>query len=114
MNRNEFIIATAVILFAAFLLGWIVSALINRFSRVAPQSMDELDRMAQKLHHAEEARDRAILSLETREQELTERLSRTATELRSALDNLRESRTEIEELRDYIDRRLNRGAKDGA
>lgn len=111
MNRTEFIIATAVILFAAFMLGWLLSALVGRFSRVAPQSMDELDRMAQKLHDAEEARDRAVLSLETREQELTERLAHTATELRSAQDNLEESRAEIEELRAYIDRKLQKGGR---
>lgn len=108
MNRTEFIIATAVILFTAFMLGWLVRALIGRFSRVAPQSMDELDRMAQKLHDAEEARNRAVLNLETREAELAGRLSRTETELRSAQDGLAESRAEIEELRAYIERKLQR------
>ncbi|WP_294925982.1 hypothetical protein [uncultured Paracoccus sp.] len=112
MNRQELIIAIAAVLFAAFLLGWLVRALIGRISRIGPQSLDELDRMARKLHDAEEARDKAALTLETREAELTERLARTTTELHSALDGLRESRAEIEELRDYIDRKLMRGHPD--
>lgn len=108
MNRTEFIIATAIILFAVFLLGWLVSALLGRFSRVAPSEMDEVERLSQKLHDAEHARDRAILDLENREADLTARLSHTSSELRSAMDGLRESRAEIEELRDYIERKLAR------
>ena len=33
MNRNEFIIATAIILFAAFLLGWFASWVVHRLGR---------------------------------------------------------------------------------
>ncbi|MDN3712390.1 hypothetical protein QWZ10_12650 [Paracoccus cavernae] len=108
MNRTEFIIATAIILFAVFLLGWLVNALLSRFSRVAPSEMDEVEKLSQKLHDAEQARDRAILDLENREADLTARLSHTSSELRSAMDGLRESRAEIEELRDYIERKLAR------
>ncbi len=108
MNRTEFIIATAIILFAVFLLGWLVNALLSRFSRVAPSEMDEAEKLSQKLHDAEQARDRAILDLENREADLTARLSHTSSELRSAMDGLRESRAEIEELRDYIERKLAR------
>lgn len=106
MNRTEFIIATAIILFSAFLLGWFAKWLVSRFSRVTPQSMDEMERMAQRLHHAEEERDRAVMDLERREADLTERLATNSNELRSTLDRLREAQTEIEELRDYIDRKL--------
>ena len=35
MNRTEFIIVTAIILFVAFLLGWFAHWLIHRFTRVA-------------------------------------------------------------------------------
>ena len=38
MNRTEFIVATAIILFAAFMLGWFASWLIHRLSRVTRSS----------------------------------------------------------------------------
>ena len=46
MNRMEFIVATAIILFVAFSLGWFASWLINRFTRVSKAEVGELDRMA--------------------------------------------------------------------
>lgn len=108
MTRTEFIIATAIILFIAFILGWFASWLIHRLSRVTRAEMGELESMAQQLHEAEETRDRAVSELEEREAELVSRLSSTEAELRAARGELRESRTEIEELRDYIERKLGR------
>ncbi|WP_312528616.1 hypothetical protein [Paracoccus sp. (in: a-proteobacteria)] len=108
MDRTQFIFATAIILFGVFLLGWCVSALLSRFSRVSSTEMDEVERLSQKLHETEQERDKAVAELETREAELTERLSFTASELRAAMDGLHDSRTEIEELRDYIERKLSR------
>ena len=108
MNRTEFIVATAIILVAAFLLGWFASWLIHRLSRVTRAEMDELESLAQQLHDAEEARDRAISELEEREADLVARLSTAEAELRAVQGELRESLTEIEELRAYIDRKLAR------
>ncbi len=104
MNRTEFIIATAIVLFVAFLLGWFASWVIHRVTRVTQADMNELDQMAQSLHDAEEARDQAITYLQQREAELTNQLSQTEAELRAAMDGLREARQEAEELRGYIDR----------
>ncbi|MEM1429206.1 MAG: hypothetical protein AAGG09_07095 [Pseudomonadota bacterium] len=104
MNRTEFIVATAVVLFVAFLLGWFVSWLIHRVTRVTQADMNELDQMAQSLHDAEEARDQAITYLQQREAELTNQLTQTEAELRAAMDGLREARHEAEELRGYIER----------
>lgn len=95
MNRTELIIATGVVLFGAFLLGWIVRAIIQRFSRIPPDSLQELERMAVTLQKTEAARDKALADLAERDEELN-----------TAYDSLRESRVEIEELRDYIDRRI--------
>ena len=103
MNRQEFIIATAIILFVAFILGWFASWLVNRFTRVTKAEIGELDKMAQSLHEAEEARDQAITYLQQREAELTNQLSQTEAELRAAMDGLREARREAEELRDHIE-----------
>lgn len=104
VNRTEFIIATAIILFVAFMLGWFASWLVNRFTRVTKAEIGELDKMAQALHEAEETRDQAITYLQQREAEITNQLSQTEAELRAAMDGLRDARTEAEELRGYIER----------
>lgn len=104
MNRTEFIIVTAIILFVAFVLGWFAHWLIHRFTRVAGGEMDELDRMAQSLHEAEETRDQAVVYLQQREAEMSNQLHQTEAELRAAMDGLRDARQEAEELRAYIER----------
>ncbi|ASM73289.1 MULTISPECIES: hypothetical protein [Roseobacteraceae] len=104
MSRTEFVIATAIILFVAFSLGWFANWLVHRFSRVAPGDVAELDRMSQELHEAEETRDQAITYLQQREAELTNQLSQTEAELRAAMDGLRDARHEAEEMRAYIEK----------
>ncbi len=104
MNRTEFIIATAIILFVAFSMGWFASWLVNRFTRVTRADIGELDRMAQQLHDAEETRDQAITYLQQREAEMTNQLHQTEAELTAAMDGLRDARQESEELRAYIER----------
>ncbi len=105
MNRTEFIIAATIVLFIAFMLGWFANWLINRFFRIAQSDMNELDRMAQQLHEAEEQRDQAIVYFEKREAELQNRLAQTEAELQAAMEGLRDARQETEELRLQIERR---------
>ncbi len=104
MNRTEFIVATAIILFVAFLLGWFTSWVLNRMTRVTQADIGELDQMAQSLHEAEELRDQALRYMESREAELTSRVSQTEAELRAAMEGLRDARAEAGELRAYIER----------
>ncbi len=99
MNRMEFIVVTAIVLFAAFVLGWFAFWLVHRFTRVTRADVGELDRMAQALQEAEETRDQAITYLQQREAEITNQLSQTEAELRAAMDALREARRENEALR---------------
>ncbi|GHG25744.1 MULTISPECIES: hypothetical protein [Paracoccus] len=101
MNRTEFVTITTIILFGVFVLGWFASWLIGRLTR--PSQADLAD-IQDKLRQVERERDKAIALLTERET----RLSTTQAELDSAIEGLRESRTEIEELRDYIERRLSR------
>ena len=104
MNRTEFVIATAIILLAAFAMGWFAHWLLHRFTRVAGGDMAEMDRMAQSLHEAEEIRDQAIVYLESREGELMNQIAQTEAELRAAMEGLRDARHEAEEMRSYIER----------
>ena len=104
MSRAEFVIATAIVLFVAFCLGWFANWLVHRFTRVAAGDVAELDRMRQELHEAEETRDQAITYLQQREAELTNQLAQTEAELRAAMDGLRDARHEAEALRAWIER----------
>ena len=40
MSRTEFVLATAIILFVAFCMGWFANWLLNRFTRVAADDVD--------------------------------------------------------------------------
>ncbi len=99
MNRTELVIATAIVLFTAFLAGWFAHWLAGRFMRVGQTDMNELDRMAQQLHEAEEQRDQAVSYFRQREAELANKLAQMEAELCAAMDGLREARRETEELR---------------
>lgn len=104
MNNIQFTVATAIILFVAFALGWVASWLIHRLTRVTQADMGELEQMAQALHEAEETREQAITYIEQREAELMNQINQTEAELRAAMDGLRDARHEAEELRAYIER----------
>ena len=99
MTSPQFVLATAIMLFVAFGLGWFANWLVHRFSRVAADDVAQLDRMSQELHEAEETRDQAITYLQQREAELTNQLAQTEAELRAAMDGLRDARHEAEEMR---------------
>lgn len=104
MTSPQFVVATAIMLFVAFCLGWFANWLVHRFSRVAADDVAQLDRMSQELHEAEETRDQAITYLQQREAELTNQLAQTEAELRAAMDGLRDARHEAEELRAHLSR----------
>lgn len=106
MNRAEFIVVTAIILFVAFALGWFANWLVQKFSNVSGANMGEIDSMAQSLHEAEETRDQAITYLQQREAELTSKLHQSEAETRAAMEGLRDAREEAEELRAYIEEHL--------
>jgi prophage endopeptidase len=104
MNRTEFIAATAVALFAAFLLGWFAGWLVNRFARRTRADIGELDRMAQALHDAEETRDQALSFLAAREEELKGEVAQAQAEGRATMDALHDARQEVAELRGWIEK----------
>ncbi len=104
MNRTEFIIATTVILFVAYMLGWFTHWFLSRFARVSGGDMGEIDRLAQQLHDAEEAREEALVYIEAREAELSNQLVQTEAELKATMEGLRAARQETEDMRSYIER----------
>ena len=58
MTRDDLIIATALILFAAFVLGWFSCWLIGRLTRPGRAEIARHHQLAADLHAAEAARDR--------------------------------------------------------
>ncbi len=104
MNRTEFVIAIAFILFVAFALGWFANWLVHRLTRVSQADLGELDNMARMMQEAEDTRDQAIAYIQEREAEMANQLHQTEAELRATMDGLREARGENEQLRDYIER----------
>jgi len=106
LNRTEFIIVTAIILFVAFALGWFAHWLVHRFSKVSGNDMNELDKMAQALHEAEETRDETTTYMQQREAELISKLHQAEAETKAAMEGLRNVREEAEELRAYIEQHL--------
>lgn len=109
MDRTQFVMTTAAILFAAFLAGWFCYWLVHRLTRAGAAELGEIERLSQELHAAEAERDRAVAALETSEAAMTRRLGEMDSRRQQALDSLREAQTEIEELRVYIDRRIGKG-----
>jgi Skp family chaperone for outer membrane proteins len=103
MNGTEFIAATAAILFVAFVTGWFAHWLISRLTRTTRSGLDDLDRMAQEMHRAEEERDQAVAYFQSRESDLQNKLTQTEAELHAAMDGLRAARHEAEELRAYVE-----------
>lgn len=98
MDRTELIATTAILLFAAFGLGFVTHWLVSRLSHVSRHDLDEFDRMAEALHHAEEQRDASRTRRKAAEAELGD----VAADLEAALAALAESRAEAEELRAFI------------
>lgn len=105
MTRFELTLLSAVLLFAAFALGWAAHWLVQRVTRVDQSDLGELERMAQALNEAEDIRDQAIAWVETREAELTRDLTQTRAELEAAMDGLRNARAETDYLRRALEGR---------
>ncbi|MGS4945294.1 hypothetical protein ACVDG3_07430 [Meridianimarinicoccus sp. RP-17] len=99
MDRSELVIATAILLFGAFLLGFLTHWLVSRLSHVSKSDLSELEAMAEALHDAEEARDAALAERIAVETRLGAQLTQAEAELRAAMDGLREARHDSEALR---------------
>lgn len=105
MTRTEFVIATVIVLTAAFALGWFMNWLVHRLTRVSQADLGEIERMAQALHDAEEARDQAIAYIHHRDDEVARETAQLRAELEAAMDGLRDARREAELLRQQLHNR---------
>lgn len=95
MNREEFIISAAIVLFFAFLLGWLSRWLLQRLNMVSEKDLNELNKISAALHEAEQNNEQS----RNRQLELNKNISQLEAELAAAMDGLRSARLETEELR---------------
>jgi len=95
MNREEFIVSAAIILFLAFLLGWLSRWLLQRLNMVSEKDLNQFNKISAALHEVEENNERARV----RELELNKKVSQLEAELAAAMDGLRAARLETEELK---------------
>ena len=95
MNREEFIISAAIVLFLTFLLGWLSRWLLQRLNMVSEKDLKDLNKISAALLEAEEDNEKA----KNRELELNKKISQLEAELEAAMDGLRSARLETEELK---------------
>ena len=101
MNREEFIISAAIVLFLTFLLGWLTRWLLQRLNMVSEKDLNELNKISAALLEAEKDNEKA----RNRELELDKKISQLGAELEAAMDGLRSARLETEELRSSIEKK---------
>ena len=95
MNREEFIISAAIVLFFAFLVGWLSRWLLQRLNMVSEKDLNELNKISAALHEAEQNNEQS----RNRQLELNKNISQLGAELAAAMDGLRSARLEMEDLR---------------
>ena len=95
MNREEFIISAAIVLFLTFLLGWLSRWLLQRLNMVSEKDLNDLNKISAALLEAEEGNEKA----RNRELELDKKISQLEAELEAAMDGLRAARLETDELK---------------
>ena len=98
MNREEFIISAAILLFLTFLLGWVSSWLLQRLNTVSEKDLKDLKNISAALLEAEEGNEKA----KNREIELNKKISQLEAELEAAMDGLRAARLETEDLKSSV------------
>ena len=98
MNREEFIISAAIVLFLTFLLGWLSRWLVQRLNMVSEKDLKDLNKISAALLEAEEDNEKA----KNRELELNKKISQLEAELAAAMDGLRAARLETEELKSSL------------
>ena len=98
MNREEFIISAAIVLFLTFLLGWLSRWLIQRLNMVSEKDLKDLNKISAALLEAEEDNEKA----KNRELELNKKISQLEAEWEAAMDRLRAARLETEELKSSL------------
>lgn len=103
MDRTEFVVAVAVLVFGAFLLGFLTHWLVTRLSRVSDAELGQIESMATDLHQAEEDRDTEREARHQLQLQMRTELGEMKSELAITREALAISRREADELRAYME-----------
>ncbi len=98
MNREEFIVSAAIVLFLTFLLGWLSRWLIQRLNMVSEKDLKDLNKISTALLEAEQDNEKA----KNREIDLNKKILQLEAELEAAMDGLRAARLETEDLKSSL------------
>ena len=98
MNREEFIVSAAIVLFLTFLLGWLSRWLIQRLNMVSEKDLKDLNKISTALLEAEQDNKKA----KNREIDLNKKILQLEAELEAAMDGLRAARLETEDLKSSL------------
>ncbi len=98
MNREEFIVSAAIVLFLTFMLGWLSRWLIQRLNMVSEKDLKDLNRISTALLEAEQDNEKA----KNREIDLNKKILQLEAELEAAMDGLRAARLETEDLKSSL------------
>jgi len=98
MNREEFIVSAAIVLFLTFLLGWLSRWLIQRVNMVSEKDLKDLNKISTALLEAEQDNKKA----KNREIDLNKKILQLEAELEAAMDGLRAARLETEDLKSSL------------
>ena len=98
MNREEFIVSAAIVLFLTFLLGWLSRWLIQRLNMVSENDLKDLNKISTALLEAEQDNEKA----KNREIDLNKKILQLEAELEAAMDGLRAARLETEDLKSSL------------
>ena len=98
MNREEFIVSAAIVLFLTFLLGWLSRWLIQRVNMVSEKDLKDLNKISTALLEVEQDNKKA----KNREIDLNKKILQLEAELEAAMDGLRAARLETEELKSSL------------
>ncbi|MBE3638069.1 hypothetical protein [Mangrovicoccus algicola] len=109
MDRTEALVAVALLLFGAFLMGFLTHWVVTRLSHVSDAELGQLDSMAEELHRAEEERDHARAEHHRLRHEMQAGTGELRSDLAMTREALRVARDEAAELRAYIEAQNMRG-----
>ena len=98
MNREEFIVSAAIVLFLTFLLGWLSHWLIQRLNMISEKDLKDLNKISTALLEAEQDNEKA----KNREIDLNKKILQLEAELEAAMDGLRAARLETEDLKSSL------------
>ena len=98
MNREEFIVSAAIVLFLTFLLGWLSRWLIQRVNMVSEKDLKDLNKISTALLEVEQDNKKA----KNREIDLNKKILQLEAELEAAMDGLRAARLETEDLKSSL------------